>query len=128
MSQRGILDDPLFIRIYSLLTGLLILGVVGMCLLLIFAQTYSWLVFLGYIVLGCAVILAVLLVWRAFFYSNRRLSNSSDITSGMDIEGLLVFILLTLGIGIIAYMLTVVIRVFIPRPKYSIKIQKLDKR
>lgn len=128
MSQRGILDDPLFIRIYSLLTGLLILGVVGMCLLLIFAQTYSWLVFLGYIVLGYAVILAVLLVWRAFFYSNRRLSNSSDITSGMDIEGLLVFILLTLGIGIIAYMLTVVIRVFIPRPKYSIKIQKLDKR
>lgn len=128
MSQRGILDDPLFIRIYSLLTGLLILGVVGMCLLLIFAQTYSWLVFLGYIVLGCAVVLAILLVWRALFYSNRRLSNSSDITSGMDIEGLLVFILLTLGIGIIAYMLTVVIRVFIPRPKYSIKIQKLDKR
>ena len=128
MSQRGILDDPLFIRIYSLLTGLLILGVVGMCLLLIFAQTYSWLVFLGYIVLGCAVILAILLVWRALFYSNRRLSNSSDITSGMDIEGLLVFILLTLGIGVIAYILTVVIRVFIPRPKYSIKIQKLDKR
>lgn len=128
MSQRGILDDPLFIRIYSLLTGLLILGVVGMCLLLIFAQTYSWLVFLGYIVLGCAVVLAILLVWRALFYSNRRLSNSSDITSGMDIEGLLVFILLTLGIGVIAYILTVVIRVFIPRPKYSIKIQKLDKR
>lgn len=52
MSQRGILDDPLFIRIYSLLAGLLILGVVGMCLLLIFAQTYSWLAFLGYVVLG----------------------------------------------------------------------------
>lgn len=125
MSQRGILDDPLFIRIYSLLTGLLILGVVGMCLLLIFAQTYSWLVFLGYIVLGCAVILAVLLVWRAFFYSNRRLSNSSDITSAMDIEVLLIFIFLILGIGIIAYILTAIIRVFIPRPRYTIEIQKI---
>jgi hypothetical protein len=125
MSQRGILDDPLFIRIYSLLAGLLILGVVGMCLLLIFAQTYSWLIFLGYVVLGCAVILAIFLVWRALFYSNRRLSNGSDITSGMDIEGLLVFIFLTLGVGVIAYILTVIIRVFIPRPKYSIKIEKI---
>lgn len=64
-------------------------------------------------------------MWRALFYSNRRLSNGSDITSGMDIEGLLVFIFLTLGIGVIAYMLTVIIRVFIPRPKYSINIQEI---
>lgn len=124
MSQRGILDDPLFIRIYSLLSGLSILAIVGLCLLSIFAQTYSWLIFLGYVALGGAVILGVFLIWRALFYSHRRLSRGSDFTSAMDIEALLIFIFLILGVGIIAYVLTAIIRVFIPRPRYTIEIQK----
>lgn len=125
MAKRGILDDPLFVRIYSLLSGLSILTVVGFCLFLMFAQTYSWLIFFGYVVLAGALIFGVFLVWRALFYSSQRLSRSSDIASGMDIEAFLVFILLILGIGVIAYILTAVIRVLIPRPGYIIEIQKI---
>lgn len=46
---------------------------------------------------------------------------------GLDIFGFILFVGLMVLAGIFAWILTVIIRVFIPQKKYTVKLQKLNK-
>ncbi|TEU28662.1 hypothetical protein [Alkanindiges illinoisensis] len=126
--HKKILNDPLFARINLLLIGIAwtIGFFIAPFILMSNAQPSPPFVMDGLLILvlivglavlwGCLVFYGLYLIWKALVSSDQSLANYSvyDLPTGVDFINLLILLLTILGLGFIAFILTLLIRWFRP--------------
>lgn len=117
-------DDPLFTRVSLFLAGTLILS--GMVLILYLADRgpvnyacSNWQYFYIFIMVSFFLWGGLYLLYAAFSTSSKINNTLSSITAGgpAGLDELLFYIIFGVSIGIIAFLITWIIRIFIPYRK-----------
>lgn len=127
---KGMGNDTLFIRIFAFISGLYPLALGGIIFTMAimkpdggFWAIVSILFTVLFVYMG--IKLLILSFARASAIEE-KLNKWLDV-GGLDIFGFILFVGLMVLAGIFAWILTVIIRVFIPQKKYTVKLQKLNK-
>ena len=131
--MRGIKDagnDTLLLRVFTLILGLYPLALAALTFTMVMIKPEEGLgsLFIVLFALFCSYI-GIKLLTLSFTRGpviEAKLNKWLDV-SGLDFFGFILFIVLMVLTGIFAWILTSIIRFFIPHPKYPVRLQKMNK-